>query len=233
MTSPIRQLPSVPWAHEIVAVAFDMDGLLVNTEDLYSQVGDIVLKRRGRRFTPELKNRMMGLPASEAFQAMIDHEKLTDSIATLADESEEIFDGLLESDLQVLPGVFELLEKLDSSGAPRCVATSSTPHFAKRVLTLIEAHDRFDFVITAQDVENGKPAPDIYLAAAERMGAPIESVLVLEDSHHGSQAGARSGACTIAVPGDHSRDHDFDHVFAIAESLKDPLIMQNLPLKST
>jgi pseudouridine-5'-monophosphatase len=233
MALPIRQLPSEPWAYEIAAVAFDMDGLMVNTEDLYSKVGDIVLQRRGKRFTPALKKRMMGLPGTQAFQAMIDHEGLTDSIETLAGESEEIFDELLDSELQVLPGVFELLERLDSVRSPRCVATSSTPRFAQRVLTLIEAQDRFDFVITAQDVENGKPAPDIYLAAAERMGAPVERVLVLEDSHHGSQAGVCSGACTIAVPGDHSRDHNFDHVFAVAESLKDPLIMQHLPPKTS
>lgn len=212
------------WAQVICAVAFDMDGLMVNTEDLYTIVSQIILKRRGREFTSDLKNAMMGLPAQQAFEKMIAWEQLDDSVETLAKETEEEFEAILSSRLELLPGVTELLDELDSHGLPRCVATSSTERFAERVLSTVGIRERFDFVITAEHVENGKPAPDIYIAAAKRMGVETTQMMVLEDSQHGCSAGIAAGACTVAVPGDHSREHDFTGVHAIANQLTDKLI---------
>ncbi len=214
------------WTHAIQGVAFDMDGLMVNTEELYSEVGEILLSRRGRRFTLELKAAMMGLPGPQAFGLMIEREQLNDTAATLALESDEIFDKLLPSKLQVLPGLEELLHRLDSLRLPRCIATSSPPHFVRSVLRIVKLNDRFDFVVTAEDVEHGKPAPDIYVEAARRMGIEPWQMLVLEDSHHGTRAGIASGACTVAVPGIHSLEHDFSGVALRALSLADARIAE-------
>lgn len=220
------------WQHSIRAIAFDMDGLLVNTEELYTQVGESILQRRGRQFTRELKNAMTGLPGPKAFQLMIEWEQLEDSIEQLSLESQEIFSRILPTQLRMLDGVTELLDLLDSKRFPRCVATSSSPEFASRVLTQIGIRQRFDFVITARDVPHGKPHPDIYQAAAKRLGVGTHEMIVLEDSHHGCRAGVTAGACTIAVPGPHSVDHDFQGTFFRAESLLDPRIQQLL-LSST
>lgn len=217
-----------PWAHPILAVAFDMDGLLVNTEELYTQVGNTILQRRGKIFTRELKNEMTGLPGPKAWTVMIQREGLTDSIEKLAAESAEIFSTILPTQLKLLPGVHELLNLLDRNARPKCVATSSSPEFAARVLGQVGVSDRFDFVITARDVVNGKPHPDIYQAAAERMGVTTQQMMVLEDSHHGCRAGVTSGACTIAVPGPHSEDHDFSGTHHRAKTLLDPAIAQLL-----
>lgn len=92
--------------------------------------------------------------------------------------------------------------------------------------------ERFAFIITAEEVARGKPYPDIYLGAAARMGVPPECMLVLEDSQHGTRAAVAAGACTIAVPGDHSRDHDFSGVYRVANTLTDPLIRQLLVVSS-
>jgi HAD superfamily hydrolase (TIGR01509 family) len=201
-----------------------MDGLLVNTEELYTQVGHKLLSRRGREFTTELKDLMTGLPGPVAFSLMIQQEHLTDSIEQLEHESEEIFEQLLPSQLRLLPGVHELLERLDRRKMPRCVATSSSPEFAKRVLSQVSILDRFDFVVTAQDVVRGKPAPDIYWQAAKRMAVSANQMMVLEDSHNGCKAAIASGACAIAVPGDHSQTHDFTGAHYRANSLLDPQI---------
>lgn len=217
-----------PWAHPIQAVAFDMDGLLVNTEELYTQVGMTLLQRRGKVFTRELKNAMTGLPGPKAFAVMIEREQLTDSIEQLAAESYEIFGSILPTQLRLLPGVLELLTSLEAKQRPKCVATSSTPSFSQRVLTQVGIYDRFDFVITASDVTHGKPFPDIYLAAASRMGVAPTQMMVLEDSHHGCKAGVDSGACTIAVPGPHSEDHDFTGAHYRAQTLRDNGISQLL-----
>lgn len=213
------------WAQPILAVAFDMDGLLVNTEELYTEVGHTILSRRGKRFTRELKNAMTGLPGPKALALMISREQLTDTVETLAEESEEIFAGLLPTKVKTLPGVEALLDALDRNKMPRCVATSSSHRFANEVLTRVGVFERFNFVVTAEDVVRGKPAPDIYHRAAEGMQVAAENMLVLEDSHHGATAGVASGACTIAVPGDHSADHDFSGVHFRANTLLDPHIV--------
>ena len=70
-----RQQVDRVWAHPLEAIAFDMDGLLVNTEDLYTEVGQIVLERRGKEFTPELKRKIMGLPGPQAYEVMIQFQE--------------------------------------------------------------------------------------------------------------------------------------------------------------
>ena len=201
-----------------------MDGLMVNTEELYSEVGEILLNRRGRRFSLELKAAMMGLPGPQAFGVMIDREGLSDTHTSLALESDEIFVDLLPSKLQTLPGLEELLARLDRLQLPRCIATSSPHHFVRSVLAIVNLADRFDFVVTAEDVQHGKPAADIYLEAARRMDILPPHMLVLEDSHHGTRAGLAAGACTVAVPGVHSMQHDFSGVALCADGLLDPRI---------
>lgn len=216
------------WSYPIRAVAFDMDGLLVNTEELYTQVGNSILQRRGKRFTEGLKDAMTGLPGPLAFRLMIETENLSDSVETLERESQSLFADLLPKHLRLLSGVEELLEALDQRGLPRCVATSSSRRFAQEVLSAVSILDRFEFIITAEDVDKGKPHPDIYISAARRMSVRSEQMLVLEDSHNGCKAGVSSGACTIAVPGPHSLKHDFTGTFLQASSLIDPAILQLL-----
>ncbi|MBX3420380.1 MAG: HAD family phosphatase [Pirellulaceae bacterium] len=223
----MNQPPSQPtsWPHPLRAVAFDMDGLLVNTEQLYTQVGHVLLERRGRRFTSQLKDAMTGLPSPQAFELMIQWESLSDTVETLEAESDALFAEILPQQLALLEGVHQLLDHVDRAGWPRCVATSSSPGFADSVLRLVSIRERFDFVITAHDVPRGKPHPDIYHAAAQRMGVPTEQMMVLEDSHHGCKAGVTAGACTIAVPGEHSCGHDFSGAHWRAPSLLDPTIV--------
>lgn len=212
------------WAHPIRAVAFDMDGLLVNTEELYTHVGSSILARRGKQFSDELKNAMTGLPGPHAFSIMIEREKLSDTIEVLEAESQAIFHDILPKKLRLLSGVEPLLDRLDQLGLPKCVATSSSPQFAQTVLSAVKIIHRFQFIITTDDVDRGKPHPDIYLAAARRMSVEPQQMAVLDDSHHGCRAGINSGACTIAVPGPHSTSHDFTGVCLVAESLLDPAI---------
>lgn len=213
-----------PWQHPIRAVAFDMDGLLVNTEELYTQVGTAILEKRGKIFRRELKDAMTGLPGPLAFRLMIQWENLSDTVEILEEESRTLFADLLPLQLRLLDGVPELLDELDRRRLPRCVATSSSRAFANKVLSSVQVIDRFDFIITAEDVEQGKPHPDIYLAAADRLSVASPQMLVLEDSHNGCRAGVASGACTVAVPGPHSLQHDFSGTYFQARSLGDPAI---------
>jgi HAD superfamily hydrolase (TIGR01509 family) len=209
----------------IAAVAFDMDGIIFNTEDLYDQVGEILLSRRGRIFTRELKMEMMGLPASKAYEIMRTRCGITDSINQLQLETDAIFDDLLPKQLRTMPGLETLLQKLESKRIPKIVATSSHRYFAQRNLAQYELTQRFEFVLTAEDVNQGKPHPEIYLTASEKLDVAPRNLLVLEDSKTGSTAAAASGAFTIAVPTVHSIGLDFSHVNHIASRLDDKFIL--------
>jgi len=208
----------------IEAVAFDLDGLLVNTEELYQHVGSELLRRRGRTFEPDLLDAMMGRPQKVSLGIMIEWHGLTDTIETLAAETHEIFQSLLDTELRTMPGAVDLLDRLDAHGIARGVATSSGPEFARDVLSRVGLLERFAFVLTSADVLHGKPHPEIYQTAAQRLGIEPGAMLVLEDSQAGCKAAVAAGAVAVAVPGGHSRRHDFTGARFVAETLADPRI---------
>ena len=205
----------------IEAVAFDLDGLLVNTEELYQHVGSELLRRRGRTFEPDLLDAMMGRPQQVSLKIMIEWHGLADTIETLATETHEIFQSLLDTELRTMPGAVDLLDLLDAQGIARGVATSSGPAFAHDVLSRVGIRDRFAFVLTSADVIHGKPDPEIYQTAARRLAVDPGAMLVLEDSQAGCKAAVAAGAVAVAVPGGHSRRHDFTGARFIADSLAD------------
>ncbi len=213
---------------KIQAVAFDMDGLMLNTEDLYAQVGHILMQRRGKLYREEVRNQMIGLPAPEAFGVLIREDKLTESWQELQKETDGIFEDMLPTQLAAMRGLNELMDFLDEIQMPRCVATSSTQSFARKALTIVEMIDRVDFVITAQDVPRGKPHPDIYLAAAKKMSVPLERMLVLEDSPTGTKAGVSAGAYVVSVPNAHTKNGSFAGCRWIADTLCDQRIYEEL-----
>jgi len=224
MTDESADPAVVPAAAPIRGVVFDLDGLLVNTEELYQDVGSELLRRRGRSFEPDLLDAMMGRPQQVSLSIMIDWHGLDDTVETLATETREIFVSLLESRLEPMPGAVQLVETIALRGLPRGVATSSGPEFAHDVLGRVGLLERFDFVLTSSDVVRGKPDPEIYLAAARRLAVDPREMLVLEDSQTGCRAAVAAGAAAVAVPGGHSRRHDFSGARFIAESLRDPRI---------
>lgn len=213
----------------IAAVAFDLDGLLVNTEELYQDVGSEILRRRGRSFDADLLDAMMGRPQQVALATMIEWHSLEDTVETLAAETKEIFESLLDTRLAPMPGALDLIARLEQQGLPKGVATSSGPDFAEDVLGRVQLYDRLAFVLTSADVTEGKPHPEIYQTAAARHGVRPEQMLVFEDSAAGCRAAVAAGAVVVAVPGGHSRRHDFSGAHLIAESLADPRIHHLLP----
>lgn len=227
MTHPVnaRQWPDpAPATCRIEAVAFDLDGLLVNTEQLYQHVGAELLRRRGRTFEPDLLDAMMGRPEQVSLKIMIEWHGLADTVETLASETREIFRSLLETELRTMPGAVELLDLLDARGIARGVATSSGPDFAHDVLSRVGLRERFAFVLTSADVAQGKPHPEIYQTAARRLAVAPAAMLVFEDSQAGCKAAVAAGAVAVAVPGGHSLRHDFTGARFVAETLADPRI---------
>ena len=212
----------------ITAVAFDMDGLMLNTEDLYEQVGHILMQRRGKRYREEVRSLMIGLPAPEAFGVLIREEGMPETWQDLQKETDEIFHTILPDQLAPMVGLVELMNHLDEIKMPRCVATSSTQSFARKALSIVGMLERVDFVITAEDVPKGKPNPDIYLAAAQRMSVSVGDMLVLEDSPTGTKAGVSAGAYVVSVPNEHTKHGPFLGSRWIAQNLRDKRLYELL-----
>ena len=211
-------------------VVFDLDGLMINTEDLYEEVGRQLLESRGKQFTRSLIDKMMGRPSPVALQIMIDYHRLDASVEQLEEETKAIFEDLLPRRLQRMPGLTPLLEWIDARGLPKAIATSSRREFVSKVLRLVHLDDSFLFVLTSEDVRRGKPHPEIYLLAAERLKMNPSHVVVFEDSAHGCRSAVAAGTRVIAVPGTSSRHHDFSGAVLVADSLSDPRITPLLRL---
>lgn len=214
----------------IEAATFDFDGLMFNTETLYEEIAIELLRRRGEKITQDLLQQMMGRPSHIALQIMIDWYRLDTSVEQLQHETDSIFDQLLADRLAPMPGLMELLAKLEVAKIPKAIATSSRRQFVDRVLALADMVGRFQFIVTPADVKNGKPHPDVYLTAARQFHMPPERMLVLEDSEVGCRAAVAAGTYTVAVPGNHSCTHDFTGAVFVAESLGDRRIYQALGL---
>jgi HAD superfamily hydrolase (TIGR01509 family) len=212
------------------AVAFDLDGLMFNTEELYQFVGTELLRRRGKEFVPELLHQMMGRPQSIALQMMIDWHALPDTVEILNIETEEVFVELLETRLALMPGLAELLDALEAAGIPKAVVTSSGSKFTRNVLGRFQLEPRFSFIVTCEDVTHGKPDPEIYLKAAARFGVDPHEMMVLEDSANGCRAAVAAGAFAVAVPAEHSSTHEYPGAAFIAETLCDRRIYAALGL---
>lgn len=213
----------------IKAVVLDFDGLMFNTEEIFNRSGRELLRRRGREMTPELLSLMMGRRSDEAFPLMIAALGLTESPAELRAEERAIFQDLLWKHVAPMPGLFELLAYLEDRALPKGVATSSRRAYIESVLQKFELGDRFDLLLTSEDVVEGKPHPEIYLTAASRLGVRPAEMLVLEDSENGIRSAAAAGAVAVSIPHEHSHYHDFSAATLIAKRLDDPQILRLFP----
>lgn len=208
----------------IRAVCFDLDGLMFNTEHVFYESADVLLQRRGLAMSRGAMNAMLGRRPLESFQGLIDHLGLTEGPAELLAESRVIFHELLDTKLQPMPGLFELLDLIETNGLPKGVATSSPRDYLDDIFGRFDLAPRFPLQLTAESVTHGKPNPEIYLKAAEQLGVRPHEMLVLEDTQTGTRAGAAAGAFVVSVPHDHTADHDFSQASYVANGLYDPLI---------
>jgi len=212
----------------IRGVALDMDGLLFDTEGLYWEVGDTVLKRRGFRYSKELQNRMMGRVGVAAVQQMIEMHQLDVEAEDLLEECDEIFTAMLSRGVQKMPGVDEIISLFQEKELPFGVATSSRRKFVDVLLSEMPWRNELTFLLTGDDVTRGKPDPQMYQMAAAKLSIEPNQMLVLEDSGNGCAAAVAAGAIAVAVPSQHTKDQSFDGATLVAETLNDPRLRELL-----
>ena len=215
---------------EIKAVVFDMDGLMLNTEDIFDISGRQLLERRGLQMTDEIHQSMLGRRPDEAFQALKNLTGIADSIDDLHEETKQLFAEAAKHHLDTMPGLFELLDRIEYLGLPKAVATSSPRTYLQDMLNEFGLLPRFQFALTAEDVIHGKPHPEIYQQAIQKLNVRPSQTLVLEDSETGTKAAAAAGAFTVSVPNPHTAAGDFSMASRIVTSLHDNQLLNLLPV---
>ncbi|MDR0521442.1 MAG: HAD family phosphatase [Planctomycetaceae bacterium] len=208
----------------IKAVAFDMDGLMFDTEDTYWKAASALLGKRGHIYTDELCHAVMGRPPKACFELFKETFGFPEPWQDLQRESEDFFLQFLDDGYSMMPGLPELLEYLDRHNIPKGICTSSSVRVVSEVLRRKDLDKRFHFILTAEDISQGKPHPEIYWKAAKQFGIPSDEMLVLEDSTAGIQAAANAGAVGAAVRAKHNAHCLFTEAALIADSLNDPKI---------
>lgn len=211
---------------KLKAVAFDMDGLMFDTEDTYWKSATKLLARRGAVYTDEMHEFVMGRPPQDCFELMKETFGFPETWQELQTESENLFLEFLDEGFSAMPGLYELLEHLERQNIAKGICTSSVHRVASEVLRRKDIAHRFDFVLTSEDVSHSKPDPDIYLKAAARFGVAPAEMLVLEDSMAGIQAAHNAGAFGIAVRAKHNAHCTFPEAKREASSLDDPQILE-------
>ncbi|MBR0226289.1 MAG: HAD-IA family hydrolase [Thermoguttaceae bacterium] len=208
--------------HGAIAVAFDMDGLMFETESVYWKSAEILLGRRGHEYTQEICDAVMGRTPEFAFRYFIQTFSLSEDWRSLQRESEDIFVELLKDGYETQPGFSELLDLLEERNIPRCVCTSSARRVVTEVLKKDGIGERFDFVLTSDDITRGKPDPEVYQLAARRFGVEAGAMLVLEDSSAGAASARSAGAPCCMLRAEHNFNADFSNAVAVVERLDAP-----------
>jgi HAD superfamily hydrolase (TIGR01509 family) len=184
------------------AVVFDLDGLLLDTEQVWDEVREALTRERGGRWHDRAQADMMGMSSTEWSTYMHD-------VLALADPSEELNRLVVErmqdryrERLPLIDGAVDAVRRIGARW-PLGLASSSNRELIDLALELMGVADLFRVTVSSEEVERGKPAPDVYLEAVSRLGVAPERAVAVEDSGAGIGAAKTAGMRVIAVPNPH------------------------------
>lgn len=203
------------------AVLFDLDGVLAATETLKAAAHASTIAALGGDVPAVFYGRLMGASHAVVRGAFIAEARIDCDPGEYSRLYQARYLRLLETDLEALPGVEELLARLQADGFGLAVITSSQPWMVDRVFAQLGLARWIGLTITADDVEHHKPAPDAYLLARRRLGVDATRAVVIEDSEVGVQAGLAAGLQVIAVRHSFNATHRFAGAAREIRSLSD------------
>jgi HAD superfamily hydrolase (TIGR01509 family) len=186
----------------IDGVVFDLDGVLLDSEQIWDSVREDLVRDRGGRWHEQAQRDMMGMSSHEWSRYLHDELGVPDPPEEISAEVVRRLESRYRERLPVLPGAREAVERL-AARWPLALASSSNRELIDLALELLGVRDLFAATVSSEEVARGKPAPDVYLEAARRLGVDPARAAAVEDSHNGIRAAKAAGMRVIAIPNEH------------------------------
>ncbi len=203
----------------VEAVLFDFDGLIANSEPLQKAAWRAYLAQHGYALSDALVDRMFGLRLLESAVLVRETLALPYPVEQIMAERDAFFLDSLRGVLQPMPHAHETVAVVRARGLRTALATSGHRRYIALALGELGLESAFDAVVTGDTVPRGKPAPDIFLRAAELIAVPPGRCVVVEDAPHGIAAAKAAGMVAVAVPNELTGDLDFSAADVICPSL--------------
>jgi beta-phosphoglucomutase family hydrolase len=200
------------------AVLWDMDGVLVDTQELHYQTWARVLAEQGIPFDRQKFRQIFGMVNHDLLVYLTGREPTPEYLAWISDYKETAFRRLMHGQVQLLPGVRHWLERLQALGCKQAVASSAPPENIEELVDELDIRDYFDALVSAHNMP-GKPHPAVFLEAARRVEAQPAECVVIEDSLAGVEAARRAGMFCIAVTTSNP-PHALAHADVVVERLE-------------
>jgi pseudouridine-5'-monophosphatase len=189
-----------PQSPHVLAVIFDLDGLMADSESLAEWSWDQVLQRYGHKLDTQTLQSILGLRVIDSARELCQRFQLPLDPEEAAGARDELFLKAVPSQLKACPGLYPLLEELEIRRMPLGVATSGHKRYVELALQTLDIQHRFQAIARGDEVERGKPDPEVYLLASNRLGVEPSRCLVLEDAPLGVAAAVAAGMRCAAVP---------------------------------
>jgi HAD superfamily hydrolase (TIGR01509 family) len=200
-------------------VIFDMDGVLVDSEPLYYEANQNFLRSRGIKLSREEYNEFVGISAPLMWESIKTRFGLKDSVEELVEAENKRLYGVLEDEkLSSIEGIPELLDQIRKKGIYLSLASSSPIKVINFITKQIGVSDYFDFVISGEEVVNGKPHPEIFLTCANRFKITPSRALVIEDSKNGILAAKKAGMKAVGFRNLNSGKIDLSEADLVVDS---------------
>jgi len=202
----------------IKALIFDMDGLMIDSERLYFQAEDEMAKKFGVELQEETLGKMMGTKPIEGLAIFVKDLKLPISAQEALDMRNKIMRKKLRTELEAMPGLFHILDTFFNR-LKLAVCTGAQEEFLDIVVDRLKIREKFNVLQCSDEIDKGKPEPEIYLKTCEKLAVSPQECFVLEDSANGATAGKRAGCQVIAIPSEYTQSQDFTSADFIVSDL--------------
>lgn len=202
------------------AVIFDVDGVLIDSYQAHFESWLRMFGEHGVSFTEEEFRKTFGRTSHDIIAALYGADLSDANIRAWDDRKEALYRDIIRDNFPAIDGAVELLDALHHAGFRLGVGSSGPPENIQLTLECLERADLFDAVVTRIDVTRGKPDPQVFLVAGERLGAKPEQCVVVEDAPAGIEAANRAGMASVALTGTATRE-ELAHAKLIVDSLRE------------
>jgi HAD superfamily hydrolase (TIGR01509 family) len=183
----------------IEAVVFDLDGVLIQSEEVWDEVREQYVRERGGRYDAEIQRAMMGMSSTEWSRYLHDAAGVPEEPAAINDEVVRLMLDRYREHLPLIPGARAAVLRL-AQDFTLGLASSSNRSIIDGVLEAAGLSDAFAATVSSEEVAHGKPAPDVYLEAVRRLAVPPDRSAAIEDSHGGIRSANAAGLRVLAIP---------------------------------